>query len=237
MKVLYIFPHPDDESFGPGSAMAKQARDGHDVCLLTLTRGEATKRRFDLGLSREEMGELRLAEMQDVARVYNLHQLDVLSLPDSELKHLDPRTIEKAVFDAVSSLQPDVIVTYPVHGISGFHDHLVTHAVVKRVFVELFGSIANLKRLAFHTLSEAQAARSEHFKLSPSKVDEIDCVVEVRQQDIDCAKAALDCYRTYEKTIEASGIKNLLDSRVCFEFFAESFEQPLSDLFDQLPNC
>lgn len=33
MRILYIFPHPDDESFGPARAMAAQRRQGHDVYL------------------------------------------------------------------------------------------------------------------------------------------------------------------------------------------------------------
>ena len=43
MTLLYVFPHPDDESFGPGPALARQVREGHAVHLLTLTKGGATK--------------------------------------------------------------------------------------------------------------------------------------------------------------------------------------------------
>ena len=63
MKILYIYPHPDDESFGPGNVMHKQVREGHEVYLLTLTKGGATKMRFELNLSIEEMGEVRYKEM------------------------------------------------------------------------------------------------------------------------------------------------------------------------------
>jgi LmbE family N-acetylglucosaminyl deacetylase len=49
MKVLYVFAHPDDESFGPARAMFKQRREGHEVHLLTLTRGGATKQRHKYG--------------------------------------------------------------------------------------------------------------------------------------------------------------------------------------------
>ena len=49
MRILYVYPHPDDESFGPARAMAAQRRQGHEVYLLTLTRGEATKVRHTFG--------------------------------------------------------------------------------------------------------------------------------------------------------------------------------------------
>jgi hypothetical protein len=38
MKILYIFPHPDDESFGVAHVMSKQLREGNEVYLLTLLR-------------------------------------------------------------------------------------------------------------------------------------------------------------------------------------------------------
>jgi LmbE family N-acetylglucosaminyl deacetylase len=64
MKILYIFPHPDDESFGPAPAIAAQKRARHEVYLLTLTKGEATKQRHRLGVSKAEMGQIRCEEMQ-----------------------------------------------------------------------------------------------------------------------------------------------------------------------------
>jgi hypothetical protein len=39
MKILYIFPHPGDESFDPAGAIHSQVIAGHEVDLLTLTRG------------------------------------------------------------------------------------------------------------------------------------------------------------------------------------------------------
>ncbi len=59
MRALFIFPHPDDESYGPGRFMYCLQRQGHDVFLLTLTRGEATKQRFRLGVDKAEMGRIR----------------------------------------------------------------------------------------------------------------------------------------------------------------------------------
>ncbi len=235
MRILYVFPHPDDESFGVGHVMHLQRRQGHDVHLLTLTRGGATKRRHDFGYSVAEMGEVRYQEMLEVERVLGLSGLEVLDLPDSGLKEVDPRELEWAVADAVRRLRPDVVVSYPAHGISGFHDHLVTHAVVKRAYVELRETLPELRRLAFCTLTEEQAAAAQTvFPLSSSTPEEIDCVVSVEPGDIEACRQALDCYVTFRETIETTGIKEKLFSEVPFELFAERHDPPLDDLFSGL---
>lgn len=232
MKILYIFPHPDDESFGPAHAMSKQRRDGHEVYLLTLTKGGATRQRHKYGYSIEEMGEVRYKEMLEVEKVLNLSGMNVLDLPDSGLKKMDPRDIEKVVFDEIERLKPDVIVTYAVHGISGFHDHLIIHGIVKRVFVEMKEKLGYPKRLALFTITEEEAAKQTHFKISGSKPEEIDCILEVEQVDIDKSLKALDCYVTFQDTIKATNIQQHITNKVVFEIFGENFEHKLKDIFE-----
>ena len=234
MKILYIYPHPDDESFGPAHVMAKQRRQGHEVYLLTLTKGGATKQRFKYGYSIEKMGEVRYQEMLNVAKVLDLTGMTVLDLPDSGLKEMDPREIEQVVMGHIQQIQPQVVVSYAVHGISGFHDHLVMHAVAKRVFVKLKESVSYLKRLAFVTITEESAKQSTHFHLNGSKPEEIDCIVEVQESDIECCYEALNCYVTFQETIEKSGVKNHIRHQAVFEIFQENFEPPLTALFAEL---
>jgi len=234
MKILYIFPHPDDESFGPAHAMSKQRRDGHEVYLLTLTKGGATKQRHKYDYSIEEMGEVRYKEMLDVEKVLNLSGMNVLDLPDSGLKEMDPRDIEKVVYDEIERLKPDVVVTYAVHGISGFHDHLIIHGIVKRVFVDMKEKFGYPKRLALFTITEEEAAKQTHFKISGSKPEEIDCIVEVEQIDIDNCLKALDCYVTFQETIKATNIQQHITSKVVFEIFGETHEEKLKDIFEGL---
>ena len=232
MKILYVFPHPDDESFGPARAISAQVRAGHGVHLLTLTKGGATKERFKFGYTVAQMGDVRHAEMQEVARVLGLTDLTVLEFPDGGLKELDPRTLEAVVANHVEAVQPNVLVTYPVHGISGFHDHLVTHAVVKRTFVDLRGLDPDSpKRLAFFTLTAEQAeSGSGAHRLSGSTDREIDCLLTVEDEDMEAFRRALDCYATYREMIEKTGVRGSLDRFVAFEFFGETFDPPVADL-------
>ena len=212
MKALYVFPHPDDESFGPSLGISQQRRAGHEVHLLTLTRGGATKLRHKFGYTVEQMGEVRHREMHDVAKVLDLTSMVVLDFPDSGLKELDPRLLEDAVRERIVAVRPDVVVTYAVHGISGFHDHLVAHALVKRVYCELReGGETNLRRLAFFTLEESSAPEGAGEGGGPrlhfSTEAEIDCRIVPGPDDVDAFQKALDAYVTYQDMIEKTGVR------------------------------
>lgn len=234
MKILYVFPHPDDESFGPAPAIAAQRRQGDEVYLLTLTKGEATKQRFRLGVSKKEMGEIRYKEMQCVEKVLDLSGMRVLDLPDSGLKEMDPLDIEEVIENTIEKVKPDVIVTYAVHGVSGFEDHLVSHAVVKSVYCKRRKEGKEYpRRLAFFThFSEDES--SGKFNLKSSKMEDIDCWVEASDEDYQKFEQALDCYETYQEVIEDSNVKGEVGNRVPFEIFQENFDPPLNSITDQL---
>jgi LmbE family N-acetylglucosaminyl deacetylase len=230
-SILYVFPHPDDESFGPAPAMAKQQRDGHAVHLLTLTRGEATQQRHKFGYSKEKMGDVRYDEMQGVADALDLASLTVLDFPDGDLAELDPLALEQAVIDRIEAVAPQVLVTYPVHGISGHPDHLVSHHFVKRVFCALrAGGASSLQRLAFFTLPETAdgADRPGHLQGSPEAA--IDVIEPFSEGDRLQAEAALDCYVTYQDVVEEHDPLGTVADGVRFELFQEMHTPPLDAL-------
>ena len=215
--------------------MARQRRQGHTVSLLTLTKGEATTQRDRLGYSRDKMAQVRYEEMQDVAEVLDLADLTVTDFPDGRLDDLDPRRLEDVIAEHVRDVQPDVVVTYAGHGISGHPDHLVTHAVVKRVWCALREQVEDApKRLAFFTLREDNKTdRPEHLKGSADAL--IDCVVPFEEKDREKARAALDCYATYQQVIARHQPLKHMAEGVCFELFQEGHTPPLGDLLDRLP--
>lgn len=238
MKLLYVFPHPDDESFGPAAVIHSQVKTGHQVFLLTLTRGGATRERHKLGMTVEQMGEVRYKEMLDVERLLGLSGMTVLDYPDGALKELDPRVLEREVEAHIEKVNPEIVVTHPVHGVSGFHDHLVAHAVVKRVHVKMVeAGASSLKRLAFVTLPDSGAPTwmSDGWpRLKLTEEELIDCVVSLEDGDIEAMKGALACYASYRDVIEKSGVVEKIGRRVYFEIYGEEFSPPLKDLTDKL---
>ena len=213
--------------------MAAQRRQGHEVYLLTLTRGEATKVRHQFGWTLEQMGAARHREMQDVRATLDLTDMRVLDLPDGKLKELDPWSVEEVIRAEILRVRPHVVVTFPVHGISGFHDHIVTYAAVARVYLELRGpQYAWLQRLAFFTVTAAPANFPWHVNIT--KPEEIDCSFEASEADMERFHKALDCYVTYADVIAATKVHEVFGKDVHFEIFREDHKPPLKDLFDGL---
>lgn len=218
--------------------MHRQLKQGHEVHLLTLTKGGATRQRHALGLSVEEMGEVRYKEMLAVEETLGLSSMEVLNLPDGGLKEMDPREIEKIISEYIRKIRPDILVSYPVHGISGFHDHLIMHYAAKRVFLQMQEEGAvYLKRLAFFTLpdSGAPSMQNGEFRMKRSEPELIDCIIPLEPADIQAMVDSLACYETYKDTIEATGVVEEVGDKVHFEIFNEAFDPPLQDLADKLP--
>ena len=106
VKILYIFPIPMMNHLALPGAIHWQVMAGHEVHLLTLTKGGATQARHKLNLSIEHMGEVRYREMRKVEKVLQLSSMTVLNFEDSGLKELDPRRLESEVSRHIQKIQP-----------------------------------------------------------------------------------------------------------------------------------
>lgn len=234
MTLLYVFPHPDDESFGPGPAIARQVREGHAVSILTLTKGGATKVRHDLGKSVQEMGEIRERETQAAADALGA-EVTVLDYPDGGLNDLDPRDLEHVIERKIEAVRPDVVVTYAVHGNSVHPDHLVAHAVVKRAYCAACDEMAGRspRRLAFFTLVEDDLDDAPDGFHATAR-DDVDAVVTFSDADLGAGQAALDAYETYQSVVQEQDPLSLVADGVAFTLFQEAHDPPLGSLTDDL---
>jgi hypothetical protein len=106
--------------------------------------------------------------------------------------------------------------------------------VVKRAYVELRERAPYLKRLAFYTITEEEAAQFEWVHLTGSKPEDIDVVVPLDEDDLEAMRRALDCYVTYAETIEESGIKRNIPREAVFEIYQEEHEPLLENLCERL---
>ncbi len=126
-RVLVVVAHPDDESFALGALVDRWGRDGAEVSVLCLTRGEAST----LGADAEDLSALRGRELRDAAAELGVAGTTLLGHPDGALGGL-LAALEAAVEHAVGSLEPDGILVFdPLDGVTGHPDHrAASHAAI-----------------------------------------------------------------------------------------------------------
>lgn len=133
-KVLAIFPHPDDEVTVAGT-LIKLKKDGHEVVLACLTRGEKGK---SSGIKDEdELAKLRTAEMQRSAELIGVDRLIQSDYPDSGIEELGMDSLKKIVHQLILEVDPDVMISYDSKvGLYGHPDHRLTGKAVEKVFLK-----------------------------------------------------------------------------------------------------
>src|SRR5438270_1551496 len=81
-RLLGVFAHPDDETFGVGGTLALYARQGVGTHVVCATRGEVGEAPEDLkGFASK--AEMRMDELQCAARILGLSSVRYLGYRDS----------------------------------------------------------------------------------------------------------------------------------------------------------
>jgi N-acetylglucosamine malate deacetylase 2 len=122
-KILAVFAHPDDETFGPGATLAKYASQGVQVDVLMATRGEAGENHLS-DKTEQTLGEIREKELRNAEKVLGVHRLEFLDFIDGELRQNIYFDIANKIITKIKAFKPDVMITFEPHGVSGHLDHI-----------------------------------------------------------------------------------------------------------------
>jgi LmbE family N-acetylglucosaminyl deacetylase len=112
--VLAVGAHPDDVEIGVGGTLAAYHQMGHQVAILTLSRGARG------GVERERAG-----ESQQAAEILGA-QLYLEDLEDTRISEGDP-TI-RIIGRVIGEVEPTMIYTHSIHDVH--QDHRNTHRAV-----------------------------------------------------------------------------------------------------------
>ena len=127
MQLLVVVAHPDDESFGTGSVLARAAHEGHTTTVLCATRGEAGESR----IATDNLASLREAELRAAAVILGVSDVRLLDHVDSgmadepppgALVAVDPGVLAAEVRALIEEVRPDVVVTLDAS--DGHRDHV-----------------------------------------------------------------------------------------------------------------
>ncbi len=125
LRLLAVFPHPDDESLGMGPTLAKYAAEGVETYLICATRGE----RGWFGPEEQNpglrvLGQLREKELRCAAERLGLREVHFLDVIDGDVDQAKPREIIPKIAAHIRRIQPQVVVTFSPDGNYGHPDHI-----------------------------------------------------------------------------------------------------------------
>jgi LmbE family N-acetylglucosaminyl deacetylase len=133
LTILAIFAHPDDE-IGVGSTLARYSDRGVRTVLVCATRGEAATIFCDGCATRENLAQVRTAELECACQHIGIRELRWLDWPDGGVKDLPRREAIGQIVRQIRDVRPDVILTHPEHGLYPHPDHLAIWEMVREAF-------------------------------------------------------------------------------------------------------
>lgn len=200
LRLLAVFAHPDDESFGVGGTLARYAAEGIEVHLACATRGEAGGVGDPPLCRREELGKLREEELRAATLALGVRSVRFLDCVDGRLDSCPRPKLVGDVVAAIRELRPQVVITFGPDGVSGHPDH-VTIGRVATEAVAMAGDPAVFPEQLAAGLHPWSVSRLYH--LSPSRSTAVACEGVGTKEDEAAATARIDVSDYLETKLRA----------------------------------
>ncbi|MCU0513301.1 MAG: PIG-L family deacetylase [Anaerolineae bacterium] len=169
-RLLLVFAHPDDESFGMGGTIARYVAQGVDVYYLCATGGEVGTIPPAMQGLYPTVKDLRLAELDCAAQTLGFKEVFLAGYKDSGMMgspttadpdclwyrwQQEPASVTRYVVDIMRRVQPQVVVTFNKYGGYGHPDHIAIQQACEQ---------------AFHLAGEAAYAAGDRPPFAPQKL-------------------------------------------------------------------
>ncbi|MGZ3637503.1 MAG: PIG-L deacetylase family protein [Ktedonobacterales bacterium] len=128
-RLMGIFAHPDDESFGMAGTMARATMGGHQVAIVCATRGEEGKIADPSLATQENLAQVREQELRNACKAVGVADVSFLDYIDGHLAEADVTEVVGRVVYHMRRFRPDVVVTFAPNGGYGHVDHMAIHRI------------------------------------------------------------------------------------------------------------
>ncbi len=233
-RLLCVFAHPDDESYGPGGTIARCALEGGDVFITMFTAGEAGTIGVSKTLARDELARRRRAELAAACDALGVGGHRVLGAPDGGVAGVDAAWAVGEILADIRRFRPQVALTFHRGGVSGHPDHVAVAGFLDRAIAEADadGPLASYE----WGIPHRKAALYQRPSLVPLSEHEIAAIVDIDDVAMD---RKLDAIRRHHTQLEFFvSLESKFDYRAMSrpEHFARgrsrvAFDAPVRDLF------
>ncbi len=130
-NVLFVFPHPDDETMASGGLINKLSKSkDFNVHVLSITKGEKGKEL--LNIPDEELGQIRQAEFENATRILGSQNTALWDFPDGDVAS-NADMVKTQLANYVLGNNIHTVITYERTGIYGHKDHVALAKIVSEL--------------------------------------------------------------------------------------------------------
>lgn len=220
MKVIFIFAHPDDESFSSGGTIAKLTKKGVVVKLITATKGEAGSMGNPPFTTRAELAKVRQQELANAAKILGISQIYFLHLIDGTLDKIPVRKIVEPILTILKKEKPDMVITFNKEGGSRHPDHIKVSKAATSAFKQYINITGKSVKLYYNVLpktllkifDEKGLGYSTFGKIKGTPDTQITTIIDI-SDTIETKIRALKCHQTqkadWERFLKRMTVVNL----------------------------
>jgi len=117
--LLGVFAHPDDETFCAGGTLARYAKDGAEIMVVSATRGEAGQIRDARVGTRRTIAAVREAELRLACERLGVEHVRCWDYRDGALAEEDFGGLVGQVVQVLRELRPQVVISFRPDGAAG----------------------------------------------------------------------------------------------------------------------
>lgn len=147
MKFLFIFAHPDDETFSSGGTIALLAKADNTIALICASRGEEGEVGNPPLCTKEELGKVREEELRNASKILGISTIHFLDYRDSTLKNIPQKELEDTLIRLYLKERPDVVITFDRNGGSNHPDHIAISKAATSTFSKYLQKVSKKIRL------------------------------------------------------------------------------------------
>lgn len=127
-RLLGVFAHPDDETFCAGGTLARYAKDGAEIMVVSATRGQAGQIRDARVGTRRTIGAVREGELHLACERLGVAYVRCWDYADGGLADADFAGLVSKVVQLIREFKPEVVVSFGPDGGYGHPDHITISA-------------------------------------------------------------------------------------------------------------